>query len=113
MARELKTKTLDEAAKYYASVFVQDRKDGPVVNRTRYTTGRKEGEPTTVQQFSREWVMLQFFNFTFKDEFDYIVAAVRQQLGPDPLAVFNAELAKFTPRTEEMFQQMLAETGQA
>lgn len=111
MARELKTATLDAAAKYYASLFVQDKPDGPVVQRTRFTTGRKEGQSETVRQFSRAWVMLQFFNFTFKDEFDYIVAAVRRQLGPDPLAAFDAELAKFPPRTEEMFQRMLAETG--
>jgi hypothetical protein len=111
MTRELKTQTLDEAAKYYAGLFLADKKDGPIARRTRFTTGRKEGIPVSVRQFSREWVMLQFFNFTFKDEFDYIVAAVRQHLGPKPLADFDAELAKFPPRTDEMFQRMLSETG--
>lgn len=111
MARELKTKTLDEAAKYYAGLFLADKQDGPVVTRTQFTAGRKEGMPVSVRQFSRAWVMLQFFNFTFKDEFEYIVAAVRQHLGTKPLADFDAELARFPPRTDEMFQRMLAETG--
>jgi len=60
----------------------------------------------------REWIVQQMYNFTFKDEHDYIVAAFRGHLVDDPvsLAAFDAmAVAKFTPRSDEVFAALLEE----
>lgn len=83
--RALKTKTLDGAAKYYAGLFFSDR-------------GR----------FNREWVMGQFYNFTFKDEFDYIQDQIKQILGTQSKADWNSgALSRFSDRTDEVFEGLL------
>lgn len=76
--------TLDGAAKDYAAWFLADK-------------GR----------FDRDWVMKQFYNFTFKDEFEYLVAALKRHLGADPLADFEARVAKLEPRTDAVFAELL------
>lgn len=96
-------------AQHHAAMFVADRTDGQMVERTKFTTGRKEGEPITVRQFSRGWIMLQFFNFTYKDEFEFIVQDFKTHLGAAALADFEARLAQFPPRSDETFRQMLEE----
>lgn len=96
-------------AKHHAAMFLEDKQDGEVVQRTKFTTGAKEGEPVTVRRFSRDWIMLQFHNFTFKDEFDFIVREFRNLLGAAALADFEARLAQFPPRSDEMFKRMLDE----
>lgn len=86
MARQLDTSTLDAAARHYAGLFLAD-------------TGPK----------NRDWVMAQFHNFTFKDEFDYIVDAMKQRLGRQPLADFNSLAAlRFTHRLDSTFEELLA-----
>ncbi len=87
MTRNLDTATLDGAAKHYAGLFLRD-----------------------TEPFPREWVMGQFFNFTFKDEFDYLTGAIRGQLGAVALADFDARAKKaFKPRSEATFAGLLAD----
>jgi hypothetical protein len=87
--RTLDTATLDRAAQDYAAWFVQD-----------------------AGKFNRDWVMQQFYNFTFKDEFEYLGAAIKQHLGPVPLADFEARLNVLLtehPRSDEVFHRLLEE----
>jgi len=78
--------TLDGAAKYYAGLFVADHQGG---------------------KFTRDWVLKQFYNFTFKDEFAYMVAAMKQHLGPAALADFEARVAELPPREDAVFAELL------
>ncbi len=57
MTRQFDTATLDGAAKHYAGLFLND-----------------SGE------LNAAWVMGQFYNFTFKDEFAYLVAAMQDRV---------------------------------
>ena len=91
--RQLDTKTLDGAAQYYAARFIEDK---AVMNGGKL-------------KFDRPWVMKQLYNFTYKDEFEYIVARMKEEMGAKPLAAFEAELAKLPPRTDEVFHRLLAE----
>ncbi|QEX18491.1 hypothetical protein FRZ44_37980 [Hypericibacter terrae] len=87
--RELDTETLARAAKDYAAWFLRD-----------------EG------RMNRDWVMLQFYNFTYKDEFDFLAAEIRQHLGPAALADFDDRIAKLRadhPRSDEVFHRLLEE----
>jgi hypothetical protein len=102
-------KTLDGWTQHHAALFIQDKQDGPTVERTKFTKGRKVGEPVQVKHFSRDWIMLQLFNITYKDEFEHIVAAFRQRLGAADLADFEARLAEFPSRSDESFRAMLEE----
>jgi hypothetical protein len=83
--RTLDTKTLDGAAKYYAGLFFSDR-------------GKRD----------RDWVMGQFYNFTYKDEFEYVREQVKQILGPQANADWNSlALGRFTDRTDEVYADLL------
>lgn len=99
-------KALDGWAKHHAGMFLADRQDGPVVNR-RVDHGGGEYTGLTMRQFSRDWIMLQFHNFTYKDEFDHIVGRFRSLLGAEALADFEARLAQFPPRSDEAFAALL------
>lgn len=58
----------------------------------------------------REWVVQQMYNMTFKDEHEYIVAKFRAGLDAEHLAIFdNMAAAIFTPRSDEVFLQLLNE----
>lgn len=94
-------------AKYHAALFVQDNEDGPAVARKRETGGA--GELVTVKHFSRDWIMLQFFNFTYKDEFEFIVQDFKARLGAADLADFVARLSQFPPRSDDVFMKLLDE----
>ena len=84
MVRELDTETLERAAKDYAIWFIKD-----------------EGK------FDRAWVAKQFYNFTYKDEFLYMVNAIKNHLGPSAIADLDARLAEFPVRSDEVFHQLL------
>lgn len=85
--RALDTQTLDNAARYYAGLFIADR-------------GAR----------NRDWVMGQFYNFTFRDEFDFVATSLKNCLSPQGAADFNAlAAARFTPRTDEVFESLLRE----
>lgn len=94
--RQLDTKTLDAAAKYFAIEF--DKPDVP----HRRAEGKFIG--------GRALVMQDFFNFTYKDEFEYMLKAIRRRMGPDTLAEFDeAAKEKFTPRSNEVLAQELSD----
>lgn len=101
-------KALTGWAQHHAAMFTADRQDGPEVNR-RVDHGAGEYTGIKLRQFSRDWIMLQFHNFTFKDEFEFIVARFRALLGPEPLAEFERRLAEFPPRSDEAFARLLDE----
>ena len=89
MPRQIDTATLDGAAAYYASLYMRDA--GP---------------------FDRAWVLGQFHAFDFKDEFEYLIEAVRGNLGSVPLADFDMrvdKLLKDKPRDDAVFHKLLDE----
>ncbi len=94
MTRSLNTTTLDGAARHYAAMFLQPERKNAA---GRFVTG-----PAYIRQ--------DFFNFTYKDEFTYLMEGIRQHLGKAALVEFD-ELAKatFTPREDEVFEALLAE----
>ncbi len=89
MPRTLETATLDAAARYYAGLFTMD-------------AGR----------FDRKWVMGQFYNFTYKDEFNYLAEVIRDELGKNPRNDFDARIKKLMadkPRDPKVFEALLAD----
>ena len=94
--RTLDTKTLDAAAKYFAVEF--DKPDVP----HRRTEGKFIGGRALVKQ--------DFFNFTYKDEFEYMLKAIRGRFGADALKEFNEMAAEhFTPRSDEVLAKELSD----
>lgn len=60
--------------------------------------------------YGRDWVMQSLYNSHFKDEFEYVLAGMRNQFGQDALTEFNKAAADmFTPRDDAVFEQLLAE----
>lgn len=95
MSRTLLTDTLNGAAKHLAVEFLKPDVKHPRVE------GKFIG--------GRAYVMQDFYNFTYKDEFEYLLAAIRGQLGPDAVAEFDALAAeKFTPRDDAVLAKELA-----
>lgn len=93
---------LDTWAADNAKLFAQD--PAGVVRRDPSAPGGKR------IVLDREWVVQQMYNFTFKDEHEYVVAAFRGLLADDPasLAAFETmAAAKFEPRSDEVFRQLL------
>lgn len=95
---------LDQWAADNAKLFAQD--PAGVVRKDPNAPGGKR------IILDREWIVQQMYNFTFKDEHEYVVAAFRGLLADDPssLAAFDAmAAAKFTPRSDEVFAALLEE----
>ena len=97
MARILDTATLDSAAKHYAAEFIQPDQLSPAPSSTTFTRGPR-------------YVMQDFFNFTYEDEFTYLTEKFQSKLGSESLNSF-AELSKdnFKSRSEKTFHKLLAE----
>lgn len=96
MARTLDTATLDVAAKHYAAEFLRPDVKHPN-GKGKFISGRS-------------YVMQDFFNFTYKDEFEYLLPKIRGQLGPDALAEFDVlATEKFTPRDDAVLAKLLAD----
>lgn len=95
MARQLDTVTLKQAARDYAGFFLMPN------TRTRTKKSWATG-PERIKQ--------DFFDFDFKDEFDYLVAGIREELGKRARSEFD-ELAKkhFKPREDKIFEKLLKE----
>ena len=91
--RQLETATLDGAARFYAGEMMQpDRKSG---------AGNFVGGPGLVKQ--------DLYNFTYKDEFDYIVKNMKGWLGKAALTEFEAMVKEFAPREDKVYAAMLKE----
>ncbi len=96
MARSIDTGTLDIAAKHYAAEFLRPDVQHPHVE-GKFIAGRA-------------YVVQDFFNFTYKDEFEYLLPAIRSHMGQETLAEFDALAAeKFTPRDDAVFASLLDE----
>lgn len=96
MPRTLLTDTLDGFAKYLAVEFIKPDVKHPRVE------GKFIG--------GRGLVMQDFYNLTYKDEFEHVLKAIRGQLGPDALVEFDALAAeKFTPREDAVLAELLAD----
>ena len=93
MSRELDTATLDSRADHLVSFFhMPDR-------RTKAGTRWRQGP---------SYVAEDLYNATYKDEFDYLVQAVRERMGATSIAKFDQiTAAKFTPREKEVFEAEL------
>lgn len=85
MPRPLEIATLEGAAKYYASEFLADRKPR-----------------------DRAWVVGQFHQFAYKDEFDVLVELIRDEFGKKAVADFETRLGKLPKRTDEALKHELA-----
>ncbi|GMQ90614.1 MAG: hypothetical protein BMS9Abin10_1013 [Gammaproteobacteria bacterium] len=95
MARQLDTVTLDKAARHYAAQWMQPDLRSP--------SGKVfVGGPS--------YVLQDFNNFTFKDEFEHLLAGIKGWLGPKGLADFEAKSKEqLTPRDTKVFHDLLAE----
>ena len=93
--RTLDTTTLDNAAQEWAGQFLLHSQ-----------FSKKHPE---VAIGGREWVMQNFVNMTFKDEFEYLLPKFRAQLGLDSLDVFDRDAEeRLTPREDTVFEELLA-----
>lgn len=89
--RQLDTDTLDVAAQFYAAAFIRpDRqRDGSFVDGPSY-------------------VMENFYNFTYKDEFEYLLKGVREWMGARAQQEFDRLAGNvFKPRDETVFHDLL------
>lgn len=93
--RTLDRKTLDDAALYYATEFMKPDVKSP--------TGRRYIGGASL-------VMQDFYNFDFKDEFEYLLDSIRGNLGTNQLARFNSMAGEhFDPRHQDDFERILAD----
>ena len=94
--RELDTATLDGAARDWAAQYLL-----PSV-----TSAEDQNQCVS----GHGWVVQNFINTTFKDEFEYLLEAFRRYLGPAALEQFDQESDDlFTPRTDKVLKEMLAD----
>jgi hypothetical protein len=78
--RAINTETLDQAARFYAGQFLRDP----------------------------EWVMGQFHNFTYKDEFDYLVTAIQEYMAAKTKKEFaRLSGSAFPARSEDVLKDLL------
>ncbi len=97
MARKIDTKTLDQAAKDYATHFNLPTIWSPI-------------KDSKLARGGRDWPLQSLYNMHYADEHAYLIDKFRRQLGVDPLEDFNAVAAKlYTPRDPAVFEALLAE----
>ena len=94
MPRQIDTATLDEAARHYAGEWMRPDRKSP--SGLLYIGGPA-------------YVLQDFQNFTFKDEFDYLLDGIKQWLGARALGQFEKAAKGFIPRDDGVFQQLLKE----
>lgn len=93
--RRLEEATLENAAKFYASEWLRaDRKNS--------STGRFIAGPSMVLQ--------DFKNFTYKDEFEFMLSSFRDWASPKLVDEFNARAKEYFPdRDDAVFHALLKE----
>lgn len=95
-ARALDTATLNQAIRDYAGIFLLP------------SQWSKRNPKVAVN--GRDWVVQSMYNFHFKDEFDYVLNGMSKWLGEDAYKEFKAATKDvFTPRSKDVFEQLLAE----
>ncbi len=93
MTRRLKYTTLDAAARHYASEWM--RPDRRTPSGKMWIGGQA-------------YVLQDFHNFTFKDEFEYLHEGIKGWLGGKALAEFEtAAKGHFAPREDSVFAELL------
>lgn len=93
MPRQLDTATLDKAALQYAAEFMQP--DRPSATTEGVFVG------------GRGWVVSNLHNATFKDEYDYLLAGMLDNLGPAQAAELALITDGFADRTDTVLDEML------
>jgi hypothetical protein len=93
MPRKLEIATLDTAARHYAGEWLRSDRKSP--SGLVYVGGPS-------------YVMQDFYNFTFKDEFLYLLDAIKGYMGGKALAEFERMAReKFAPRSDDVFATLL------
>jgi len=96
MIRDLDEATLQQAAIDYGLQFRMP---------SRYSRTNK-----SIATAGRDWVLQSMHNATFKDEFEYLLPQLRDELGTKARAEFDDAAGKlFTPRSDEVFHKLLAD----
>lgn len=108
MARALDTATLDGAAQFYAAEFMRPTRWSPAERVTPGWAG--EGKFSRVARGGRDYVLQCLYNATFKDEYEYLIAQMKEWMGPKAINEFEkAGNGVFEPRDDKVFSQMLRE----
>ena len=94
MARKLETDTLDAAARHYAGEWMRPDRRSP-------SGKRFIGGPS--------YVLQDFYNFTFKDEFEYVLGRFMGEIGTLAAARFEAAKSVLTSRDDAVFDALLKE----
>ena len=95
MTRTLDTATLDQAAIDYAAMFFMP--SVKTASGKMWATGPEK-------------IVQDFYDFTFKDEFDYVFEKFRDQLGKDALTRFDLLATKYFEKRDVMvFEGLLRE----
>ncbi len=95
MTRHLEYPTLDGAARHYAAEWM--RPDRRTPSGKRWLGGQA-------------YVLQDFHNFTFKDEYEYVLDGMRGWLGSRAIAEFEAAGKEhFSPRDDTVFAALLRE----
>lgn len=92
MARQLDTQTLDNYGRQFAVWWIQ---------------GHQSGFP----ERDRAWLKQEFYNLTFKDEFEYLFGAVQSHLVGGELDAFKTVIGELTtksPRSDKVLKKELA-----
>ncbi len=96
MSRKLDKKTLENAGRDYAGAFLQPTIQSLI----------DSGRPIN----GRGWVIQNFYNAAYSDEFDFLLECFRGYIGPKALAEFEKETAElFTPRDPKVLAKLLAD----
>lgn len=91
MARTLDTFTLRNYARQFSVWWIQG-----------YLTGRPEHD--------KEWLKKEFYSFHYKDEFEFLIDAVRARLKGEDLDSFEKaikDLNETSPRSDKVFEEEL------
>lgn len=95
MPRQIDTATLDAAARHYAGEWLRPDRKSP---------------SGLVFVGGPSYVLQDFYNFTFRDEFDHLNEAIKGWLGGKALADFEAKTKEvFAPRSDKVFAELLKE----
>lgn len=93
MARQLDTATLDAAAQHYAGEWLRADRKSPS---GKFFVGGKS------------YVLQDFYNFDFKDEFEYMLERIKGELSTRNLAGFESAAGElFEPRSDKTFAGLL------
>lgn len=92
--RKLKTEVLSEFARVCAVHFPQE--------------SRWSNKKPAKAIYGREWVMQSLYQLHFKDEFDYVLAAIKPHMGEATLKEFEKASEKaFSPRSDAVLAEEL------